>query len=64
MKLNELRQIIREEAKRALNEGPLVNAIKPFYTGALGEAVKALEKHLQDKAFTDWDGLADLMLIS
>lgn len=26
MKIHELRQIIREEAKRALNEGPLVTA--------------------------------------
>ena len=65
MKLNELRQIIREEAKKALNEGPLVDTIQPFYTGALGKAVKALENHLMAKGKNidwDWDKLADLII--
>jgi len=62
MKLSQLRQIIREEAKSALNEGPLTNAIKPAYTGDLGTAVKALEEYLitvGDKY--QWRELADLV---
>jgi len=62
MKLSQLRQIIREEAKSSLNEGPLTNAIKPAYTGDLGTAVKALEEYLitvGDKY--QWRELADLV---
>ena len=44
MKLSELRQLIREEAKRALNEGAITNAIKPSLEGDVKVAVQALEK--------------------
>jgi uncharacterized FlaG/YvyC family protein len=46
MKLNELRQIIREEAKKALNEGAIIKAIQPSLQGEVKSAVEALEKLL------------------
>ena len=44
MKLSQLRQLIREEAKRALNEGMITNTIKPSLEGDVKVAVQALEK--------------------
>ena len=46
MKLSQLRQIIREEAKKALSEGAITNAIKPSLEGDVKVAVQALEKLL------------------
>jgi uncharacterized FlaG/YvyC family protein len=46
MKLTELRQIIREEAKKALNEGAIIKAIRPSLEGEVKSAVEALEKLL------------------
>ena len=46
MKLHQLRQLIREEAKRVLNEGAITNAIKPSLEGDVKVAVQALEKLL------------------
>jgi len=63
MKVSQLRKLIREEAKRALNEGPLVNAIKPAYTGDIGKAVKALEQYLINAGDKyQWGKLADLIV--
>jgi len=63
MKVSQLRNLIREEAKRALNEGPLTNAIKPAYTGDIGKAVKALEQYLINAGDKyQWGKLADLIV--
>ena len=56
MKLNELRQIIKEEAKKTLNEGPLVNAIKP--SEDLRDSIVELENYLMaigEGKNIDWD---------
>lgn len=47
MKTSELRSLIREEIKKTLNEGAILNAIKPGLEGNLKVAVAALEKLLQ-----------------
>ena len=68
MKLNELRQIIREEAKKALNEGSgrdLLHAIKP--SEDLRYSVVELEKYLitigdEKNIDWDWDQLAYLIV--
>jgi len=63
MKVSQLRKLIREEAKRALNEGPLTNAIRPVYTGDIGKAVKELEQYLINAGDKyQWGKLADLIV--
>ncbi len=51
MKTTELRKIIREEVKKALNEGALLSAITPGLQGEVKVAVQALETMLA-KQFT------------
>lgn len=48
MKNTEFKKLIREEVKKALNEGALVNAIKPGLQGEVKVAVEELEKALID----------------
>ena len=67
MKLNELRQIIREEAKKALNEGSgrdLLSAIKP--SEDLRDSVVELENYLmalgkEKNIDWDWKNLGNLV---
>ena len=40
MKQSELKQIIREEISKTLNEGAILKAIKPALTGEVKEAVE------------------------
>ena len=47
MKKSELRQIIREEISKTLNEGAILKAITPALEGEVKVAVEALEKLLQ-----------------
>jgi hypothetical protein len=47
MKKSELKQIIKEELKNALNEGAILKAITPPLQGKVKVAVQALEKELQ-----------------
>ena len=69
MKLNELRQIIREEAKKALNEGSgrdLLSAIKP--SEDLRDSVVELENYLmaigkEKNIDWDWNELAYLIIV-
>ncbi len=42
-----LKQIIREEVKKTLTEGAILNAITPRLTGDLAKAVEALDDALQ-----------------
>jgi len=65
MKTQQLRQIIREEVRRTLNEGPLMTA-----TGALGDlgaSVKELEDYLMTQLPSGedekemWDKLGSLV---
>ena len=56
MKLSQLRQMIREEAKRALNEGPLVKATRA--SEDLRDSVVELENYLMTigkKKNINWD---------
>ena len=46
MKTQELRKIIREEVRKTLSEGAILNAIKPSLEGDLKGAVQNLEKEL------------------
>ena len=46
MKTSEFKKLIREEVKKALNEGALVSAIKPGVQGEVKVAVEELEKAL------------------
>lgn len=46
MKVSQLRKLIREEAKKALNEGAITKAITPSLQGEVKVAVEALEKLL------------------
>lgn len=66
MKVSQLRNLIREEAKRALNEGAILNAIKPSLEGEVKAAVGALEKLLQSTgAVLDYkhaDKIADCII--
>ena len=52
MKKLELQKIIREEVKKALNEGALLSAIKPGLQGEVKVAVEALEKLLANQLTT------------
>ncbi len=45
----DLQKIIREEVKKTLNEGVLLNAIKPGLQGEVKVAVQALETMLIDQ---------------
>ena len=47
MKTQELRKINREEVRKTLSEGAILNAIKPGLEGDLKGAVQNLEKELQ-----------------
>ena len=47
MKQSELKQIIREEISKTLNEGAILKAIRPSLEGEVKAAVEALEKELQ-----------------
>ena len=49
MKKLDLQKIIREEVKKALNEGALLSAIKPGLQGEVKVAVQALETMLADQ---------------
>jgi hypothetical protein len=49
MKTTELRKIIREEVKKALNEGALLSAITPGLQGEVKVAVQALETMLANQ---------------
>lgn len=65
MKLNELRQIIREEAKSALNEGPLVTTTR-VNEKDLKDSVANLETYLmeigkQKNINWDWKNLGSLV---
>ena len=42
----ELQKIIREEVKKALNEGAILSAIKPSLQGEVKDVVEALETML------------------
>lgn len=46
MKTQELRKIIREEVRKTLSEGAILNAIRPSLEGDLKGAVQNLEKEL------------------
>ena len=45
----DLQKLIREEVKKALNEGALLSAIKPGLQGEVKVAVEALETMLIDQ---------------
>jgi hypothetical protein len=65
MKIHELKKLIREEAKRALNEGPLM--IATGASGDLGNSVKELENYLMTQLPSGedekkmWDELGSLV---
>jgi len=66
MKIHELRQLIREEAKRALNEGPLVTASQVSDEDDLKDSVANLETYLmkigkEKNIKWDWDKLGDIV---
>ena len=48
----DLQKLIREEVKKALNEGALLSAIKPGLQGEVKVAVEALEKLLANQLTT------------
>ena len=48
----ELKKIIREEVKKALNEGAILSAIKPGLQGEVKTAVQALETMLANQLTT------------
>ncbi len=65
MKIHELRQIIREEAKRALNEGPLVTASQVSEKD-IKDSVANLETYLmkigkEKNIKWNWSQLGDLL---
>ena len=67
MKKLDLQKIIREEVKKALNEGALLSAIKPGLQGEVKVAVQALETMLADQLTTaglarNASELADLVI--
>jgi len=66
MKIHELRQLIREEAKRALNEGPLVTASQVSDEDDLKDSVANLETYLmkigkEKNIKWDWKKLGSLV---
>lgn len=66
MKVTELRQIVREEISKTLNEGPILNAINPAPTGDVKEAVEKLEKLLQSTGakldYEDYEAIANCVI--
>ena len=59
MKTTEFKKIIREEVKKALNEGALLSAIKPGLQGEVKTTVQALETYLKGTgAKLDYEKLA------
>ena len=59
MKKSELRQIIKEEVKKTLNEGSILNAITPAPRGEVKVAVEALDELLQSTgAKLDYEAIA------
>lgn len=48
----DLQKLIREEVKKALNEGALLSAIKPGLQGAVKPAVQKLENYLEETGVT------------
>ena len=63
MKKSELRQIIKEEVSKTLNQGPILNAITPAPRGEVKVAVKALEKLLQPAgAELDYEAIANCVI--
>jgi hypothetical protein len=63
MKVTELRQIVREEISKTLNEGAILNAIEPAPTGEVKEAVEKLEKLLQSTgAKLDYEAIANCVI--
>jgi hypothetical protein len=63
MKVTELRQIVREEISKTLNEGAILKAIEPAPTGEVKVAVEALEKLLQSTgAKLDYEAIANCVI--
>ena len=63
MKTTELQKLIREEVKKALNEGALLSAIKPGLQGEVKTTVQALETYLKGTgAKLDYKELAYLVI--
>jgi|688.fasta_scaffold1638895_2 hypothetical protein len=66
MKNLELQKIIREEVKKALKEGALLNAITPGLQGEVKIAVQSLETYLnKTNAILDYNharNLAELVI--